>query len=681
MKTLSLIGILLLYYSYPASARQADSVSAQVQKQLEEALEGVRGEDGRRGEDLVRFLEDLSSNPVNLNTADLTDLLQIPGMNLKVARAILEYRSSKPFEAKEELLKVSGIGRRTYARINPYVTIGGATSRFKNLYRRPEYWLDGNGLEIISRYQRKLQHQRGYHIPDSSGGYLGQPFKYYQRFRFNTRHLSLNLTQEKDAGEVLNSPAGFDYNSFHLALKDNGKLRNLIIGDYSLNFGQGLVLWSGGAFGKGREVTGTASKNERGLRPYSSAQETDLFRGIAGSYGSRIQFTGFYSDSPRTATIVQGDTVRFPSSSGFHRTLNELDRKHNLRQEVAGGRLRISTQAGLFGITGYKNRFDRHIYSDKVNGYRGTDHSVFGADFRSLVGPALIFGEGAVSRGGGKAGLVGLETHIGDRTELTMLYRNFGQDFQSFFGDGFGESSSGPQNEEGFYLGLRHRLTERISAATYVDQYYFKSARSGLNQPGRGSDYLGLMEVSINRHFSAYLLLRDEIKEQDYRYTDKSGRLTEGLGRSRRSGARIQLEYIPENRFRMRSRIELVQSRSAEGEEESGLLLYQDLRTELTKRLRVDARVTIFETDGFASRIYQFENDLLYVLSNKVLSGRGQRMYAVIRYSFTPQIDLWIKYASTIHEDKQLIGSGLNEIEGNRDQAIGVQLRIKIRNT
>lgn len=679
MKTICLLGTLVIIYgAYPAKAWQVDSADTQVERQLEEALEEVSSEDGQIGEDLVGFLEDLSANPVNLNTADLTDLLQIPGVNLKVAQAILAYRSSKPFEVKQELLKVSGIGQRTYARIQPYVTIGGASSRFRHLYSRPEYWMDGNQLEMISRYQRRLQLQKGYQIPDSSGGFTGQPYKYYQRFRFNTRHVSLGLTQEKDAGEMLNSATGFDFNSFHLALNDNGMLKSLVIGDYSLNFGQGLVMWTGGAFGKGRDVIGSINKNERGLRPYSSAQETDFFRGIAGSYGHRIQFTGFYSGRSATAAVIEGDTVRFPSSSGLHRTINELDRKNNLRQEVAGGRIRIATQAGLLGMTGYVSQFDRPIYSDNVNEFKGAEHSVLGMDFRSLLGTVLLFGEWAVSRGGGQAGIVGLETQIGWGSELALLYRNFGQNFQSFFGDGFGESSSEPQNEEGFYLGLRHRLTERISVATYVDQYYFKTARPGLNQPGRGFDYLGLLEVNFNSALSAYLLLRDEVKEQDYRYTDGTGRLSEMLGISRRSSTRIQLEYITDIGLRMRSRIELVQSRSAEGEKESGLLLYQDLRTKITKRSRVDARISLFDTGGFSSRMYQFENDLLYVLNNKVLSGRGQRMYIVVKYQLTPQLDLWIKYSSTVYEDKQVVGSGLNEIEGNRDNAIGIQLRFKL---
>lgn len=152
----------------------------------------------------------------------------------------------------------------------------GVSSRFRDLYTNPNYWLDGNSFEYITRYQQELNDQRGYEIPDSSGGYLGSQGKYYQRFRMSSRHLSINLTQEKDAGETLNGPTGFDYTSGHIALKENGKLKDLVIGDYALNFGQGLVLWTGGAFGKGREVVGTTSKNERGLRAYGSAQETDF---------------------------------------------------------------------------------------------------------------------------------------------------------------------------------------------------------------------------------------------------------------------------------------------------------------------------------------------------------------------------------------------------------------------
>src|SRR5690625_5504950 len=81
---------------------------------------------------------------------------------------------------------------------------------------------------MFSRYQRTLQDQDGYTRDDGSG-YQGSPVRYYQRIRYRSNHLSLNLTQEKDPGEPLSGPAGFDFNSLHFAVEDAGNLQMLVV--------------------------------------------------------------------------------------------------------------------------------------------------------------------------------------------------------------------------------------------------------------------------------------------------------------------------------------------------------------------------------------------------------------------------------------------------------------------
>lgn len=664
------------------SAQDKDSAKVQIEKQLEEALEEQETEEGElAGEQLAQFLEELAANPVNINSASVNDLLQIPGFNLKLARALIDYRKKNPFVEKDDILKVSGIGRATYTRMRPYITVGGVSSRFRDLYTNPNYWLDGNSFEYITRYQQELDDQRGYEIPDSSGGYLGSQGKYYQRFRMSSRHLSINLTQEKDAGETLNGPTGFDYTSGHIALKENGKLKDLVIGDYALNFGQGLVLWTGGAFGKGREVVGTTSKNERGLRAYGSAQETDFFRGIAATYGEKIETTFFYSDRPRTASVIEGDTTRFPSSSGFHRTLNEKERRNNIDQKKYGGRIRIDTPVGLFGATGYRTEFSSYI--DRGNGlsslydFEGRNNSVLGFDYRGLIGSVLAFGEMGQSHNGGRGGIVGIESPIGYATDFTMAYRNYGRDFQSFMGDGFGESSSDPQNEEGFYIGIRHGLNDKVSLSAYVDQYKFNAPRSGIDQSSQGFDVLGLMEVDFNSDLNGYVLIRSETKDDTFTEINERGVEEEFIGEQRRSSIRTQIEYQLSKSVRLRSRIELVESQGANEAKEYGMLLYQDIRVQASSKLQVDARVTVFDTDSFDSRVFQFENDLLYVLSNTALSGQGQRVYFVLNYEPNDLLEIWFKYSLSVFENENFVSSGLNEIQGNKNSDFGIQARVK----
>jgi len=70
-------------------------------------------------------LEPTSSFPINVNTAGVADLDQLPGVGPSLAQSIMAYRDANgPFEALEELLEVPGIGPRTFEAIRPFITLG-----------------------------------------------------------------------------------------------------------------------------------------------------------------------------------------------------------------------------------------------------------------------------------------------------------------------------------------------------------------------------------------------------------------------------------------------------------------------------------------------------------------------------------------------------------------------------
>src|SRR5699024_321487 len=118
---------------------------------------------------------------------------------------------------------------------------------------------------------------------------------------------------------------------------------------------------------------------------------------------------------------------------------------------------------------------------------------------------------------------------------------------------------------------------------------------------------------------------------------------------------RANVAYWVNEKIRLRMRGEWIRSQKAGEEAESGYLLYQDLRLLLRDNLKIDARITVFDTDSYASRVYQFENDLLYVFGSQVLFGRGQRIYRLINYEPFPFLEFWAKGGLTKYEDQQLI--------------------------
>jgi competence protein ComEA len=65
---------------------------------------------------------------VNLNVADEAALELLPGIGETKAKRIVEYRHGHPFRRVEDLVKVKGIGKKTLARLKPYLAVTGATT-------------------------------------------------------------------------------------------------------------------------------------------------------------------------------------------------------------------------------------------------------------------------------------------------------------------------------------------------------------------------------------------------------------------------------------------------------------------------------------------------------------------------------------------------------------------------
>lgn len=60
---------------------------------------------------------------VNLNTATETELMTLTGVGPSKAAAIIEYREKSPFQSIEDLKNVSGIGDKTFEKLQDSITI------------------------------------------------------------------------------------------------------------------------------------------------------------------------------------------------------------------------------------------------------------------------------------------------------------------------------------------------------------------------------------------------------------------------------------------------------------------------------------------------------------------------------------------------------------------------------
>jgi hypothetical protein len=106
----------------------------------------------------------------------------------------------------------------------------------------------------------------------------------------------------------------------------------------------------------------------------------------------------------------------------------------------------------------------------------------------------------------------------------------------------------------------------------------------------------------------------------------------------------------------------------------NGYAIMQDLEGSIRK-LQLKSRIAYFNSDDYDSRIYVYENDVLYAVSLPAYSGKGIRTYLIARYGLTRKLDLWVRYARTQLNDVSKIGSGTDLINAPHRSEVKAQIR------
>ena len=60
---------------------------------------------------------------ININTATMEELHSLKGIGHTKAVAIMEYRKKHPFKKIEDIMKIKGIGKKTFEKIKDDITV------------------------------------------------------------------------------------------------------------------------------------------------------------------------------------------------------------------------------------------------------------------------------------------------------------------------------------------------------------------------------------------------------------------------------------------------------------------------------------------------------------------------------------------------------------------------------
>jgi len=693
---ISLAFIFLIACLSGVYAQQIDTTKYTGGEEIEQQIENLaeRSDVEMDYSDWVEELNLLRVRPVNLNSGDENELRRLFFLNELQIKNLLEYTTQYGQLASiYELQVIEGFNEKIVSQILPFITLSAYVPEKFSLKRALKY----GGTDVMFRYQRVLQQQAGYaDVPDSvrlespNSYYLGSQNSLFLRVQYAYKdYLKFGLVCDNDAGETFLPKSdtlhkGFDFYSMHLFLKNIGKIKQLAIGDYHVQFGQGLTMWSGFSMGK---AAGSVVMRKRApaLRPHASSNEYAFLRGAATTVAlGKIDLTAFYSNRKVDANFVPSDSINSTEDmvtslqeTGYHRTPGELADKGSNHEIAEGGHIAWNGQRLRAGITLYHISYAIPFETQDAlykkfqpvlnsNTYAGLDYSY---NFKTLT----LYGEACKQVDYGMAFLQGLSYSPDTRLALAVIYRDYQKNYLNNLSAAFGESSTNT-NEKGLYVGIVATPFTKITITAYADMFRYEWLHYQVDAPSGGQEYSAQAAYNISRRGDIIFGYRCLVNPMNYSLNSEK---MNSIGESNRDYFRIQLNYQAMPWLKVQSRIEITKRQAPDKAGESGYIIYQGFQIKpVEKDWALGFRYSLFDTDSYDTRLYTYEQDVPYSFSVPAFSGKGSRFYALLNAKISRNISFILRFAQTWYSDRNVISSGPDEISGNRKSDVKGVLKL-----
>jgi len=638
---------------------QTDSLS--LQQSLEPLLEDVTIDN--ENESVLDMIEYLSENPIQINTASFNELMRIPFMDFNSATLIVNYRNKSIITSFDQLKNIEGITIDLAEKISPYISF--SANQLNSLSKKLTE--DSGTLKLSFRTKEQLGIQEN--AGTLTGKFAGSPWKIYNRLELDKEDkFNIGILTEKDPGEKY----FYDFVTAHLQIKNWSFIKSLILGDYQIEFAEGLAIWSKYKISKNNNAVDFSAGSRTGVTPYLSSGEINYLRGTALTIAYfPFSLTAFYSYRYLDASVdsLTNQITSF-NTTGLHRTISELNNKNKITEKIIGSVLEYSNSSSSIGILFFNSKFSA-IFNNANPIYPKEKNFNYLSFGYSIHLPGIFFHGENASNLKYISTLCNIEFLIDKNLSLLISYRNYPPEYWNNHSQGFGERSDA-QNENGFYFGLKYNTSFGIFNF-YYDQYKLFVASQYYQLPSNNNEFLlsysakpfNDTQVDIN-----YTITRKE-------YPDIIGN-SYGLVLKTTHKFMIDLNYNFSKRIISKTRIEFVDVTPIGTDQDRGFLLYQDLHFNISKKFSLDSRIIIFQTDTYNSRTYEYENDLAGTLSNPSLYGEGIRWYILLRYSKLYNFTLSLKYSELYQPFEKTLGSGYTEINGNLNNVLSFQLEFNL---
>ena len=565
------------------------------------------------------LLCELEQHPININKATREDLEQLPFLSAQQVEALMEYKYRYGgMKSLAELMMIREIEPQMRKLLGCFIYAGEES---KSKIRTKH--------EFIACYKVDYRHWFRYQMEQGD-------------------KLKLGLVASQDADEPFFSgknKLGYDYYSPYLQLKKLGRLETLVLGNFRVSMGMGMVMNNSFSLGKIATLQ-NLGRNANGLRAHSS-RSLGFLQGTGATInlGRGIKTTTFVSYTPMDATLNSDGSARTIITTGYHRTEMELAKKNNLHALKTGGTIKYNGGRVHLALNALYAHLDRKLSPSKTQLYNyfkpeGTDFMNASVDYGYRGRRFTLNGETAIDGNGHIATINTISLTTNSGLNLMALQRFYSYQYSSLDAQSYSDCGR-VQNESGVYIGLSWQLSPKWQLAAYADYAYHPWALYRKTSSSYSLD--NLMQCSFtSNHWKLMARYRLKAYEKEHR-------------------TRITAEYTTEN---FSARTQFDGGYCAENEER-GAMLSENLAYAY-HWFRMNAGVGYFNTDSYNSRVYLYESGPLYTYSMQQFYGEGMRYWLMLRANLGKHFMLTAKVGVT------------NCFDRKDKTDIDLQLRMKI---
>lgn len=625
----------------------------------------------------VSEIADIINNPLDLNSVTTEDLNKVIVLTDRQINGIINYRNAnKKFETLQELLFVDGFDYSNALTLQKLFCIRPlqiASNKINN--------------ELLSRVQFVLPKQKGFFPKNDTTPppYLGKPFSLLVRNKAEYQHWQVGFTAESDMGEPMFSEdiSLTDFTSAYLQYKnERSLLRQVIVGHFFAQYGEGLGLWTGFAPNSSTIETSISRRNTA-LRPTLSANESDYLRGVALSLRHlpfRADF--FLSHTDNDASILSSkdslsaDRAQSIQTDGYHRTQSEIASRHNISQILAGGYLFYSARNTSIGLGGNHWHGSRSLGKDddlyKLFRPQTDNITTIHANVKGYYSIVSVYGEMTWQSTDALAGTCGLDLNFENNISMTLAFRKFGNRYYCIKQNPYSRASQ-PGGETGFYVALSAYPFAKTSLLANVDVY--RNIWLEYQKPFPHNGYKTMLKIvhQINNYNTLTLRMRFEEKEKASQHDNNK------YATLRKTYLRCQWETQPATFFKLRTTLEKSHCREIGGTSSDGFWLGQEFRLSFTEpKCGTSLLIAHFDTDNYDSRIYTSLPNMPYAMSFPSFSDKGFVIVGLLKWSPCQWLNMWAHVNHVRYSERQTMSSGNNLIDVPYKTEIKLQAILKL---